>query len=527
MSSGDLNIGRVFNQTYKVEQLIGEGSMGTVYVVSHTRVKRRFALKLLKSELASASPEALTRFQREAEITSGLGHPNIVEVLDFNRTADGAHYLVMELLDGQDLTSLLDRPQPVGLEEALTILRQAASGLQAAHEGGVVHRDLKPSNLMLCDYAGRQGVVKILDFGISKVLGHESSLTATTAVMGTPFYMSPEQADGRSAEVDARSDIFSLGAIAYHLISGQLPFPGHSALAVLFKVVNEVPPPLQSLRLDVPMPLQAAIEKATSKDPGQRYPTMNAFIAALVDASEDTVAEVPVRAGVAAASASLAGGAPVAEDDPLAGTLGDMMGEVLPGRPHGTRTYALIGAAMLLVFGVMVMIIALYPDSPTGSTLSASPPSDGQRVQTARNETDAAPRGSPVTASLPPDARTLVEAKQSPATAPASARQDSGHDQSTGRRATRKEVKHRRTKRLMRGSVTITTFDRGEEPLTARVYLNGGYIGQSPITFSVARNRAHRIRLEASGFRTVHRRIKLRRRKVTLPFRLDPSGNNK
>jgi tRNA A-37 threonylcarbamoyl transferase component Bud32 len=518
MSSGDLNIGRVFNQTYKVEQLIGEGSMGTVYVVSHTRVKRRFALKLLKSELASASPEALTRFQREAEITSGLGHPNIVEVLDFNRTADGAHYLVMELLDGQNLTSLIDRPQPVGLEEALTILRQAASGLQAAHEGGVVHRDLKPSNLVLCDYAGRQGVVKILDFGISKVLGHESSLTATTAVMGTPFYMSPEQADGRSAEVDARSDIFSLGAIAYHLISGQLPFPGHSVPAVLFKVAYEAPPPLQSLRLDVPMSLQAAIEKAMSKDPGQRYPTMNAFIAALVDASEDTVAEVPVRAGVAAASASLAGGAPVAEDEPLAGTLGDTMGEVLPGRPHGTRTYAVIGAAMLLVFGVVVMIIALYPDSPTGSTSSASPPSDGQRVQTARNEPDAALRGSPVTASLPPDARTLASA---------SARQDSGHDQSTGRRATRKEVKLRRTRPLMSGSVTITTYDRGEEPLTARVYLNGGYVGESPITFSVARNRAHRIRLQAPGFRTVHRRIKLRRREVTLPFRLDPTGNNK
>jgi eukaryotic-like serine/threonine-protein kinase len=190
---GDVNglIGQVLHDTYRIDRLLGEGGMGAVYAASHLRLARRFAIKMLFPAVAE-HPEAMARFKREAEVTSALGHPNIVEVIDFYHMPDGTPYLVMELLEGEDLGARLLRTGRLPLDEAASILRQATSGLQAAHQLGIIHRDLKPQNIFLCRRREGGSLVKVVDFGISKVLGSRSSMTKTHALLGTPNYMAPE-----------------------------------------------------------------------------------------------------------------------------------------------------------------------------------------------------------------------------------------------------------------------------------------------------------------------------------------------
>ena len=206
-------IGQVLHDTYRLERLLGTGGMGMVYEASHRRLARRFAVKVLAVAHA-ADPEAMERFKREAMTTSRLGHPHIVEVIDFHQTPEGTSYLVMELLEGEDLATRLRRPPRVELHELGWIVSQTASALQAAHNRGIVHRDLKPQNIFLCKAEDRPDFVKVIDFGVSKVLGVEGSMTSTGAVVGTPFYMAPEQADRRTTEVVPATDVYALGSPA-------------------------------------------------------------------------------------------------------------------------------------------------------------------------------------------------------------------------------------------------------------------------------------------------------------------------
>jgi len=263
-------IGQVLHDTYRIERLIGEGGMGAVYEAAHLRLVRRFAIKVLFPAVA-AHPEALTRFRREAEITSALGHPHIVDVTDFYNMPDGTPYLVMELLDGEDLAGRLQRGPRLELREVASMLRQAASGLQAAHQQGIVHRDLKPSNIFLCRRGERDNFVKIVDFGISKVLSSQSAMTKTHAMMGTPFYMAPEQAEQRAAEVDVRTDVYAMGTILYEMLAGRPPFLADSIPSLLYLIVHKDPPSIRSVRADVPEAVEHVIQKAMRKLPGERY----------------------------------------------------------------------------------------------------------------------------------------------------------------------------------------------------------------------------------------------------------------
>jgi serine/threonine-protein kinase len=271
-------VGTVLHDTYRVEGQIGRGAMGVVFRVSHMRLPRDFAVKVLGSHIRD-DDTAFSRFRREAEISSRLGHPNIVEVFDFNRTEDGQAYFVMELLDGHDLATELKQKSRMAPARVLEVLSPVASALSAAHAAGVIHRDLKPSNIFL-GRKGTQEVIKVLDFGVSKILGALDLTTQSEALVGTPVYMSPEQAQpGGAQNVDARSDQFSLASIAYELLSGRRAFgaPGDMPYLALYKVVNQEPLPIAELAPAI----QQVLSRALAKAPDERFPDVAAFIDAL------------------------------------------------------------------------------------------------------------------------------------------------------------------------------------------------------------------------------------------------------
>ena len=279
----ELKAGVVLDQTYVLVDQIGRGGMGEVWRARHLRLPKQVAIKVLAAGVQDVS-EAVARFRREAEIASRLGHPNIIETIDFNELDDGRSYLVMELLDGEDLRDRLARG-PIGQSEAITILKQVASALQVAHETGVVHRDLKPGNIFLCTDKYSDSVrVKVLDFGISKV--HGSQMTQDERVMGTPAYMSPEQAQGKNTLVDARTDQFALAAIAYEMFSGAPggPFHGSTFAEEVYNVISKHPEPLVHLNPDLPPRISSAIERAIAKDPADRFDTVRGFFNMLTGA---------------------------------------------------------------------------------------------------------------------------------------------------------------------------------------------------------------------------------------------------
>src|SRR6185295_18733041 len=220
----DLPVGTVLGDSYRITRLMGIGGMGAIYEAEQIATGRRVAIKMMSKEL-SAHPEALARFRREVKVTTELAHPNIIDVVDFGASPDGVPYLVMEYLDGEDLEARLERDGRVPLAVAVQIIKQVASALSVAHAEGVVHRDLKPGNVFLLRTDDGSVYVKVVDFGISKVLkAATTKLTMARAVVGTPEFMSPEQAAGRVDQIDHRSDQWALACLAWHMLSGRLPF---------------------------------------------------------------------------------------------------------------------------------------------------------------------------------------------------------------------------------------------------------------------------------------------------------------
>ena len=284
-------LGRTLGDAYRVERLIGKGGMGIVYEASHTRVQRPYAIKVLNVNYAD-NPQVMARFRREAMLGARLGHENIVEVMDFNSTEEGFPYLVMELLEGQDLQQLLTRQRRLPLEHAAALVRQVLLALSAAHDEGVVHRDLKPENIFICRHKDGQAKVKVLDFGISKVLDSESIITHKSAVLGTPHFMSPEQAEGRVSDIDHRTDIFAVGLILYHMLAGKLPFAGPSLPSIMYDVVHAEPPPLDTVRPDLPSTVVQVVEKAIRKDRADRHQSAMELLDDLAQAMGDRWNEV-------------------------------------------------------------------------------------------------------------------------------------------------------------------------------------------------------------------------------------------
>jgi serine/threonine protein kinase len=302
-------VGVVLGGAYQITGLLAEGGMGSVYEARHLRLNKRVAVKLLARDLA-ANREALARFHREAEVTSQLGHPHLVSVLDFGTTDEGKPYLVMERLEGEDLERRLLRDKCLPLGAVVAITKQVASALGAAHAAGIVHRDLKPANLFLVKVTDDEDdFVKVLDFGISKVKAGRTKLTQGTSVLGTPEYMSPEQANGLVEDIDHRVDQWSLACIVWEMLTGHSPFVADDVSAVFYRIINADPHPLSSLAPGLPPTIEPVLRRALSKQVADRYPSIKEFSrmfesAALGRSVEVTPAPISVSIASTAPAAS-------------------------------------------------------------------------------------------------------------------------------------------------------------------------------------------------------------------------------
>jgi len=275
-----LSTGEIIDGKYRIVRLIGEGGMGAVYEGENTRIHRRVAIKVLHSGVAEQG-EAVARFEREAQAAGRIGSEHIVEVLDLGTLANGERYMVMEFLDGESLGQRIKTRGMLAPGELCPIAHQLMEGLAAAHAAGIIHRDLKPDNVFLLkNRGGKADFVKLVDFGISKFnqLSGDSgfSMTRTGAVMGTPYYMAPEQAKG-ARDLDHRVDIYACGVILYEALTGQVPFNADTFNELLFKIVLEEPRPLHEFLPNLDASFAAIVNKAMLRDPGQRFQTAQEF----------------------------------------------------------------------------------------------------------------------------------------------------------------------------------------------------------------------------------------------------------
>jgi serine/threonine-protein kinase len=287
----DAEIGAVLAGKFVIEGVLGRGGMGVVYAARHLELDQRVAIKCLLPH-AMSNPNLVERFAREARAAAKIQGEHVARVIDVGRFEDGTPYMVMEYLQGRDLASELEGQGPLAVRDVVHYLLETCEALAQAHALQIVHRDLKPANLFLAQLPGRRPIVKVLDFGISKVndptLG---ALTRTASVMGTPYYMSPEQLLS-SKHVDHRSDIWSLGIILYELLTGLPPFTGETPPEVVAKIMQNTPGPLASVRTDVPPGLEAVIHRCTRTNPAERYANVAELGFALVPFADDADREI-------------------------------------------------------------------------------------------------------------------------------------------------------------------------------------------------------------------------------------------
>jgi serine/threonine protein kinase len=291
----DPMISQVVADRYRVLRKLGEGGMGAVYLAEHIVLEKKIALKVLAPELAR-KPELVARFLQEARSASRIGHENVIDISDFGQSSDGCTYIAMEYLDGKDLGEIVREKGALDWEETREIVLQICRALRAAHDKGIVHRDMKPENIFLIQREDHPHFVKILDFGIAKVMGLDPQgprLTRTGMIFGTPEYMAPEQAEGK--ETDHRADIYAVGCILYHLITGQTPFVADSFMLMLTKQLIEDPVPPSARRPDLPISpaIDALVLKALEKNRDRRWQSMADLIEALGSCLRPMVPPVP------------------------------------------------------------------------------------------------------------------------------------------------------------------------------------------------------------------------------------------
>jgi serine/threonine protein kinase len=406
--AGDSLVGTVLEGTYRIERLIAKGGMGAVYEAFHLRLDKRIAVKVMAPELA-ASAEAVARFHREAMVTSGIGHPNIVHVFDHSITPDGEPFLALEYLDGEDLDQRIQRVGRLSPAATVNIVKQVASALAAAHAKGVVHRDLKPANICLLAVADGPDFVKVLDFGISKVRSSTTKLTKATMVMGTPDYMSPEQALGKVDEIDHRSDQWALACIAWECLGGRGPFRGDDVPSLLYQIVHEAPQPLGASVPDLLPGIERVLRRALSKSRDDRFRSVSDFAHALEDAlgGRDSAVTPPPRIvppTVLLPDAAGAGHPAPTQRLPTTFSQGSgELGEPVPLPPRSRAPWLWVtGAVLLLLAGGFFYRLRQGQVHATAGSPRAAPQADALAAgsDTAESSSGAAPSVKPAGVSI-------------------------------------------------------------------------------------------------------------------------------
>ncbi len=271
---------------YQLRQKLGAGGMGEVYLAEHRLMKRRCAIKIIRPEKAG-DPNVLKRFEREVKATATLSHWNSVDIYDYGYAACGTFYYVMEYLPGNDLHDLVEQFGPLPPGRVIYLMRQACDALREAHDAGIIHRDIKPANIFAAERGGAYDVAKLLDFGLAKPLGvgQSAHLTQEGAIAGSPHFMSPEQAMGENT-LDARCDIYSMGAVAYYLLTGRPPFDDQRTMKVLFAHANEPPPRPSDLNSQIPLDLEQVVLRCLAKKLDERFQDASELIEALDDCAD-------------------------------------------------------------------------------------------------------------------------------------------------------------------------------------------------------------------------------------------------
>lgn len=329
---------------YLIESRLGRGAMGQVYLARDENLGvRRVAVKTVRQDLLNSDDlqegEAIARFEREARSAASISHPHVVDVTDFGKTADGVFYLVMEYVEGETLHRLLRREGTLTVKRAINLLKQIAEGVEAAHEAGILHRDLKPANIFILKTrkSGDDGFVKVGDFGLAKIVNQtvtdisSNAAPASRGIVGTPEFMSPEQMQPELG-VDTRADVYALGTIAYLMLGGRTPFTGDMMQLVMQKVM-QMPPPLSSLRSDIPPEVEKAVTHALEREPEKRPATVSDWIAELEKADGDDAQAEPK--GVSRLVIMAPVGAEVYVDDERRGSVGSSGKVILTSIPNG------------------------------------------------------------------------------------------------------------------------------------------------------------------------------------------------
>jgi serine/threonine-protein kinase len=374
-------VGKVLKGQYRIERVLGQGAMGVVYRGVQETLGKQVAIKMLIAE-GYPSGDALDRFKREATVASKLVHPGVPQVFEFGVEEDSP-FLVMEYVEGQELTDILEKDGPWEPTRALTLLRQLTSVLKEAQRHKLIHRDIKPSNLLLTRYTKTSPIyLKVLDFGIAKEVGTgQGKLTATGAIVGTPMYMSPEQAEGEVKKIDGRTDQYSAGVVLYELLAGHPPFEDDTAAGLLFSHINHPPPPLPEI---VPAPLRDVVMRMLMKKPADRFPNPDALDRAL-QACEKACRDVPsaprpsrfsLGNGLLAASLSALGLTRTSDAAPPSKSMGfdaTMSADEHPKPTLATRRLAILLAGLLLFAaccGLVIYTIRSKAVSDPAATIS-------------------------------------------------------------------------------------------------------------------------------------------------------------
>ncbi|MBN2341534.1 MAG: serine/threonine protein kinase [Deltaproteobacteria bacterium] len=379
--------GRLIEERYRIDRLLGKGGMGAVYLAHHAVIGKKVAVKFLHAEFASEK-EVVKRFYREAKAAASIGHKNIVDVLDVGVSAEGEPYLVMEFMEGESLCDMLRRKGPISLEAAVGILLPVLEALEAVHNKGIIHRDLKPDNIFLVYRNDGTPLVKLIDFGISKFTdpGDQSQLTQTGTLLGTPAYMSPEQIRCASS-IDRRSDLYAVGVIFYEMLTGKRPHSGTSYNEVLANILTELPAPPRKSFPGFPVTAEPVVMQLIGRDPAERPGTaaeVSALMKALIAGNNISHAMTLLAQGSTErtfALGDLGGDVSVSRE---AASAKDVLQELKSGTPMEwiidkaaprRRPFILLGAgvALLLLSAVVIWKLTDSPPQPTAQPTPSSP----------------------------------------------------------------------------------------------------------------------------------------------------------